>query len=63
MSLTAEEDRRLSEEFEEFERKEMDAGTHEKYLAIAADLEKRCGASETWWSSRAKECKHHGEGY
>ncbi len=62
MSLTAEEDRKLSEEFEEFERKEMGKGTHAKYLAIADSLEKKFGTSETWWLSRAKECKHHGEG-
>ena len=61
MSLTAEEDRRLSVEFEEFEREEMGAGTHEKYRAMADSLYKRFGTSETWWSSRVKEC-HHGEG-
>ena len=42
-ALTPEEHKKLLREFDEHEEKELGAGIHEKYLAIAKDLEDRLG--------------------
>lgn len=40
-ALTSEDQKKLLKEFEEHEEKKMGAGMHEKYLAIATELEER----------------------
>ncbi|OGP51831.1 MAG: hypothetical protein A2X89_11170 [Deltaproteobacteria bacterium GWD2_55_8] len=42
-ALTPEEHKKLLREFDEHEEKELGAGIHEKYLAIAKELEDRLG--------------------
>ena len=42
-TLTPEEQKKLLKDFEEHEEKELGAGIHEKYLAIAKELEERLG--------------------
>jgi len=42
-ALTPEEQKKLLREFDEHEEKELGAGIHEKYLAIAKELEDRLG--------------------
>ena len=42
-ALTPEEQKKLLKEFDEHEEKELGAGVHEKYLAIAKELESRLG--------------------